>query len=60
MSLLGIVYLILSYWAAGKTVFANSVRVGTFSALFLQQITVGFLLGFILIPLALIKTFLNK
>ena len=55
MSLLGIVYLILSYWAAGKTVFANSVRVGTFSALFLQQITVGFLLGFILIPLALEK-----
>lgn len=60
MSLLGIAYLILSYWAAGKTVFANSVRIGTFSALFLQQVTVGFLLGFILIPLALIKTFFSK
>lgn len=50
-----LLYLIAAYWAAGKTIFAGKVRVGSMSGLFIQQMTVGFLLGIILIPIAVVN-----
>ena len=56
-----IAYAALGYWAAGQTVYANKIRIGTWKDLFLTRLIVGVLLGWILIPVALIKTFLlNK
>ena len=56
-----IAYAALGYWAAGQTVYANKIRIGTWNDLFITRLVVGLLLGFILIPIALIKTFLlNK
>lgn len=56
-----IAYAVLGYWAAGRTVYANKIRVGTWNDLFINRLIVGCLLGWILIPVALIKTFLfNK
>lgn len=56
-----IAYAVLGYWAAGQTVYANKIRVGTWNDLFFTRLVVGLFLGFILIPVALIKTFLlNK
>lgn len=55
-----LLYLIAAYWAAGKTIFAGKVRVGSMSGLFIQQMTVGFLLGIILIPIAVVKVLIQK
>lgn len=52
-----IAYAALGYWAAGKTVYANKIRIGTWNDLFLNRLIVGCLLGVILIPIALIKKF---
>ena len=50
-----ILYVALGYWAAGKTVYANAIRIGTWGELFFRRLGVGVLLGWILIPIALIK-----
>lgn len=55
-----LLYLIAAYWAAGKTIFAGKVRVGSMSGLFIQQMTVGFLLGIILIHIAVLKVLIQK
>lgn len=50
-----LVYMILGYWATGKTIYANKILIGTGGAIFLQRLIMGFLFGFILIPIAVIK-----
>jgi hypothetical protein len=50
------VYVVLGYWACGKTIYANKIRIGTANNLFLTRLILGILLGFILIPVAIIKT----
>lgn len=51
-----ILYLILGYWATGKTIYANKIvfysRVGD---LFIQRLIYGAVLGWALIPWAIIK-----
>ena len=44
MSLWAVLYLIAAYWAAGKTIYTGKVRMGSLSGLFIQGMTVGFLL----------------
>jgi len=51
-----LLYVIAGYWAAGRTIYANKIMIGSWSAIAIQKMTVGVLLGFILIPIALIKT----
>lgn len=53
--IIGLAYVILGYWAVGQTIYANKVRIGSISNLFLSQLFLGVLLGMILIPIALIK-----
>lgn len=50
-----LVYMVLGYWATGKTIYANKILIGTGNAIFLQRLIMGFLFGFILIPIAVIK-----
>ena len=50
-----IVYMIAGYWAAGETVYANKIRIGTAQNLFLTRFAVGFGFGWALIPVAIIK-----
>ncbi len=50
-----IVYMILSYWAAGRTIFRNVGMYGTLQGIFLQKLVIGSLLGIILIPWAIIQ-----
>lgn len=54
-----IIYLILGYWATGKTIYRNKILIGTGQSIFLQRVTVGFCLGFILIPIAIIRLVLE-
>ena len=50
-----IVYSALSYWAAGQTIYANKIQIGTMKNIFLNRLVVGILLGVILIPVAILK-----
>ncbi len=60
MGLLCIVYVIAAYWAAGKTIYANKIRVGTWMGLFCSRMAVSFCLGLILIPIAIFKSLKSK
>ncbi len=50
-----VAYVVLSYWAIGQTLYANKIRVGSMYNLFLTRVILGMLLGFVLIPIAIIK-----
>lgn len=50
------VYLFIGYWAVGKTIYADKVRFGSWASLFTQQVIMACLLGWILIPIAIIKS----
>ncbi len=55
-SIIFIVYCCLGYWAAGKTVYANKIIIYSQPGqLFLQKLFMGSLLGWILIPVAIIR-----
>lgn len=51
------IYLILGYWAAGRTIYANKIRIGTWNSLVMSRIMVALFLGWLLIPWAIIKLF---
>ena len=56
MEILVIIYLILGYWATGETICKNKVYIEyKFGALFMHRLMYGAILGFILIPIAIIK-----
>lgn len=55
-----LLYMILSYWAAGRTIYKNRILIGTGTAIFLEKLVTGFLLGWILIPVAVIGMLLGK
>lgn len=55
MELLLIIYLIAGYWAAGVVLYENKIVIHSFGGLFLQKVTLGMILGFILIPIAILK-----
>lgn len=50
-----LIYMILGYWATGRTIYANKILLGTWNGIFLQRLIMGTLLGWILIPIAVIK-----
>ncbi len=50
-----VIYVIAAYWAAGQTIYANKIRIGTWNDLVLTRLIVGMLLGIILIPIAIFK-----
>ena len=59
MSVLAILYVILGYWATGKTIFANKVIIHSFGALFVARVVLGAALGVVLIPIAILRTILH-
>lgn len=54
-----VIYCILGYWAVGETLYANKIRIGTADSLFLNRFFWGMFLGWILIPIAVIKLILK-
>ena len=55
-----IVYLALGYWATGKTIYANKIMIDTPTQIFLRRLVFGGLLGWILIPVAIIKAIISR
>ena len=53
-TLLIIIYLALGYWATGQTIYRNRILIGSGQGIFLHRVIVGAILGFILIPIAII------
>ena len=55
-----IIYMAAGYWAMGRTIYANKIRIGTWKNLFWSRLCLGTVLGFILIPIAIIKSISGK
>ena len=55
-----IVYVALGYWAVGKTIYANKIQICSLKDIFLTRFCMGVLLGWILIPVAIIKSIFFK
>lgn len=55
-----IIYMILGYWATGRTIYRNRILIGTANGIFLHRLVIGFLLGFILIPIAILGLLFEK
>lgn len=61
MIILLIAYGVLGYWAVGQTIYANKVVVySKFGWLFNQKLIYALVLGWALIPVALIKKLLGR
>lgn len=61
MSLLIILYIVLGYWATGKTIFANKILVSSnVLEIYFERAFMGILLGWCLIPIAIIKKIARK
>lgn len=56
MMILILLYVALGYWATGKTIYANKILIGTGQSIFLKRASMGAILGWILIPVAIIKS----
>ena len=56
-----ILYLGLGYWAVGMTIYKNTVFIEyKMGSVFTHKVIIGAILGWILIPIALIKKVLTK
>lgn len=53
-----IIYLIAGYWATGETIYANKVVFYTGISFFITRLAIALLIGWILIPAAIIKRLL--
>lgn len=53
-------YLVLGYWATGQTIYKNRILIGTGNGIFLHRVIMGAILGFILIPWAVITCVISK
>lgn len=49
-----IIYLVLGYWATGQTIYRNRILIGTNQGIFMERLISGAILGFILIPIAIV------
>lgn len=56
MMILVIIYMIAGYWAAGEVLYKDKIVIEfKEGALFMKKVSYGALLGWILIPIAIIK-----
>lgn len=55
-----ILYIVLGYWAVGRTIYANKVVIYSGDKFFWQKLTWGMLFGWALIPWALLKMLFGK
>lgn len=60
MIILIAIYMAAGYWAAGKTIYADKIMIGTWNGIFMRRLTMGTLLGVVLIPVAIIKSFAGR
>lgn len=60
MVILFIIYMVAGYWAVGKTIYANRIVFGTWEKVFIEKFGYALILGWLLIPIALIKSLIGR
>jgi len=60
MEMLLIIYMILGYWAVGKTIYKNKILIGDFVTIFMRKLIFGMFLGWILIPIAIVSSLIGR
>ena len=60
MTIIFLIYAIAGYWATGQTIYANKIIFHAFGELFMRRLIFGIFLGWILIPVAILKNILFK
>ena len=60
MGILALIYIAAGYWAAGRTIYADKIMIGTMQSIFTRKLVTGFLFGWALIPWALIRVFTGR
>ena len=53
--MLALIYVIVAYWAVGQTVYRNKIVIGTMANVICQKLLWAILLGWLLIPIAIIR-----
>lgn len=56
MIVLALIYVIGGYWATGQTIYANKIIFHAFGELFLRRLIFGTMFGWVLIPVAILKS----
>lgn len=54
-----LIYLVLGYWSTGQTIYRNRILIGTNQGIFMERLITGAILGFILIPIAIVCWFVR-
>lgn len=57
--MLVIIYAVLGYWATGRTIYRNKILIGTSHGIFMERFVTGVVLGWALIPIAIIRLILG-
>lgn len=58
--ILALVYVVAGYWATGWTIYYNKIVIETQpGGLFIKRLVYGIFLGFILIPIAIIRKLIH-
>lgn len=60
MAIIFIIYWSIGYWAVGQTIYADRIVFGQWNEIIIQKMGLALLLGWLLIPLALIKSLLRR
>ena len=50
-----ILYLVLAYWAVGKVLYEDKILIGTAMGIFSKKMAIALLIGWLLIPIAMLK-----
>lgn len=60
MTIIFLIYVVLGYWSTGQTIYANKIIISTGNTMFIRRLTYGTIFGWILIPVAIIKSLLFR
>lgn len=60
MTIIFLIYVVLGYWSTGQTIYANKIIISTGNTMFFRRLTYGTIFGWILIPVAIIKSLLFR
>lgn len=55
-----LIYVAAGYWAANRTLYANKILFGSWNAIVFQKICAALFLGWLLIPIALIRVIFGR
>lgn len=55
-----LIYVVLGYWATGRTIYANKVLIGSSNAIMAKKMGMGIAFGWALIPVAVFRLIFHR